>query len=556
MDYFQLLDLKKEPFSNSPDPEFFYGSRQHLGCLQKLELSVRLRRGLNVITADVGMGKTTLCRQLIRRFAADKDVQTHLLLDPACSSAHEFLCIIAQMFNLPVNQEKDTERQLKERIKDFLFTQGVEEDKVTALIIDEGQKLPYHCLEVLREFLNYETNSNKLLQIVIFAQTEFDEILEDHHNFADRVSLYHRISPLSYKETKALVRFRLREAAEGVVPAIFSETGFWAVHQATGGYPRKIIELGYRVLLALIVQSRRKASWRLVRACAKRGTPIKRPAPRLRPAFLGLLIIAVALGLSTASMEDLVTTWKRFQPGPKVGLMSAAPAPVMPRQTMEPDAAPSPAPNAHSTPGSATPAPATPAASTSEVEAPAAAAPAPEAPAASPEESGAPALALASSSSAPAAAGTAPAVMEASPEILPKAQPLYAAVNAPVSRGAAPKREAALSPAGLVNMWGGRFSNYSQIVFWFDREIAFEGPVIRSREAEFRFVGAVSKVASYREYSSFPGWVMLKGRDGDIQARIGLPAHLDGIKHFVEHDPFRIVVNLYHYQQPLVEDKN
>ncbi|MGD8724773.1 MAG: type II secretory pathway protein, partial [Desulfobacterales bacterium] len=69
MDYFNILNLKQEPFSNSPDPDFFFHSREHRECLQKLELSLLLRRGLNVIIGDVGTGKTTLCRQLIRNFA-------------------------------------------------------------------------------------------------------------------------------------------------------------------------------------------------------------------------------------------------------------------------------------------------------------------------------------------------------------------------------------------------------------------------------------------------------------------------------------------------------
>ena len=76
MDYFSILNLNKEPFSNSPDPEYFFQSRQHYGCLQKIELSLRLRRGLNVVIGDVGAGKTTLCRQLIRRFAGDEGSET------------------------------------------------------------------------------------------------------------------------------------------------------------------------------------------------------------------------------------------------------------------------------------------------------------------------------------------------------------------------------------------------------------------------------------------------------------------------------------------------
>jgi general secretion pathway protein A len=86
MDYFKIFNLSKEPFSNSPDPDFFSFSRGHVGCLQKIELSLRLRRGLSVVIGDVGAGKTTLCRQLIRKFAGDEKVDAHLILDPHFST--------------------------------------------------------------------------------------------------------------------------------------------------------------------------------------------------------------------------------------------------------------------------------------------------------------------------------------------------------------------------------------------------------------------------------------------------------------------------------------
>ena len=86
MDYYKLLQLEREPFSNSPDPEFFFQSRQHRGCLQKLELALRLKRGLNIVMGDIGSGKTTLCREIIRKFAAEPEFETHLILDPAFTS--------------------------------------------------------------------------------------------------------------------------------------------------------------------------------------------------------------------------------------------------------------------------------------------------------------------------------------------------------------------------------------------------------------------------------------------------------------------------------------
>ena len=158
MDYFKILNLDKEPFSNSPDPDFFYHSRQHHDCLQKLELALRLRRGLNIVIGDVGTGKTTLCRQLIRRFAATDDVETHLILDPSFTTPTEFLMTVYKIFQGVKPSDATNAWQLKEIIKQYLYQQGVDKQKTTVLIIDEGQKIPEFCLELLREFLNYETN--------------------------------------------------------------------------------------------------------------------------------------------------------------------------------------------------------------------------------------------------------------------------------------------------------------------------------------------------------------------------------------------------------------
>ena len=89
------------------------------------------------------------------------------------------------------------------------------ENHTTALIIDEGQKMAPSCLEILREFLNYETNTHKLLQIVIFAQKEFDQIIADTPNFADRINLRLEMNPLGFGETMALIHFRIQVAGGG-----------------------------------------------------------------------------------------------------------------------------------------------------------------------------------------------------------------------------------------------------------------------------------------------------------------------------------------------------
>jgi len=210
MDYFSILNLQQEPFSNSPDPRFFYQTRQHLDCLQQLELAIRLRRGLNVVIGPVGTGKTTLCRELIRRLAGDDRLRSYLLLDPHVSSDEAFLKALVAVFRGADTADIPDGQAPKEIIKQFLFGEGVEAQRTVVLIIDEGQKIRPSCLEILRELLNYETNAYKLLQIVIFAQREFEAQMLAQPNFADRINLRLRLHPLGFFESCALIRHRLQ----------------------------------------------------------------------------------------------------------------------------------------------------------------------------------------------------------------------------------------------------------------------------------------------------------------------------------------------------------
>ena len=306
MEYFSIVNLDKEPFSNSPDPEFFYGSHQHLECLQKLELALRLRRGLNVIIGDVGTGKTTLCRQLIRRFTKTKEFETHLVLDPGFSSTAEFLITIIEMLTGRRPPEEARDWQMKEVVKNHLFKRGVNKKKTVVLIIDEGQKLPGFCLELLREFLNYETNEYKLLQIVIFAQTEFQNTIDNYANFADRINLYHHLKPMSFGDTRAMIRFRLEKSSTNFKDyTYFSLPALIAIYVASRGYPRKIINLCHRCILTMIIQSRPSVDLFLARTCIRRVFPHRSRRIKRLTLSLGIPLLLLAVGIAAIDIRHL-----------------------------------------------------------------------------------------------------------------------------------------------------------------------------------------------------------------------------------------------------------
>ncbi|KQC10659.1 MAG: hypothetical protein APR62_11650 [Smithella sp. SDB] len=304
MDYYNILNFKKEPFSNSPEPEFLFQLPQQTSCLQKLELAVRLRRGINVVIGDIGTGKTTLCRKLIQNFSSiskdSAEIETHLLLDPAFNSVIEFLQTVAMMLGIKDLNNSESEWHLKEKIKNYLFDKGVDERRIVVLIIDEGQKIPENCLEILREFLNYETNNFKLLQIIIFAQKEFQTILKKRPNLFDRVNLLYRLQPLNFKQMRAMIDYRLSIARDNeITPSLFSFWGLIAIYIATGGYPRKVVILCHQIVLTMIIREKNKAGWFLVGSCINdMMTPSFR---KLKWALTGVFIF-VLVGLSIGTV--------------------------------------------------------------------------------------------------------------------------------------------------------------------------------------------------------------------------------------------------------------
>src|SRR4030066_1038424 len=307
MEYYSILNFKKEPFSNSPEPEFLFSSPQHTGCLQKLEMSVRLRRGLNVVIGDIGTGKTTLCRKLIQNFSSkpsdSAEIETHLLLDPSFDSAIEFLQTVALMLGIIDSNNQESEWHLKEKIKNYLFVKGVDEDKIVVLVIDEGQKISADCLEILREFLNYETNDFKLLQIIIFAQKEFKYILNNRPNLTDRINVLYYLKPLNFKQMQAMIKYRLAVARNfEIAPPIFSYLGYAAIYLATGGYPRKVVSLCHEVILKMIIRNRHKAGWFLVRSCVNdMAAPFFK---RLKWSALSLIIVLALILPVKAIISD------------------------------------------------------------------------------------------------------------------------------------------------------------------------------------------------------------------------------------------------------------
>ncbi len=258
MSYFKVLGFEKEPFSTSPDPEFFYLSKEHENALTNILIELRLKRGLSVILGDVGTGKTTLSRKLIQELKERDDVAFHIILDP--SFDNEFLFLSSLIKNFEINNtgvdSYKTILDLREALQAYLFQKGVIESKTVTLIIDEAQKLSEASLEVLRVLLNYETNEFKLLQLILLGQVELYSKIMNIPNFFDRISFKYTLNPLGFDETKEMIDFRIRQAGYRSNIQLFLDEGIREIYEYSQGYPRRITMLCHRALKNLVMKNK------------------------------------------------------------------------------------------------------------------------------------------------------------------------------------------------------------------------------------------------------------------------------------------------------------
>ena len=256
MSYYRVLGFEKEPFSTSPDPDFFYLSHEHDRALTNVLIELRLKRGLSVVLGDVGTGKTTLSRKLVQDLREREDCLFHIMLDPSFENRTLFMQSLVKNFGVPVESASPSITDLRESLERFLFQKGVVEGKTVILIIDEAQKLDPMSMEVLRLLLNYETNQFKLLQLVLLGQTELLSSIRSIPNFMDRISFKTMLNPLDYEEMNEMIHFRIRQAGYQPKMDLFLQEALKEVYQATRGYPRQVTMLCHRALKQMLMKNK------------------------------------------------------------------------------------------------------------------------------------------------------------------------------------------------------------------------------------------------------------------------------------------------------------
>lgn len=234
--YEKHFGFSRKPFENTPDPAFFFTSPQHEEALSNLFYATTQRKGFVLLTGEVGAGKTVMSRILIERLG--KNVKfahiTNTHITPR-GIAYE----ICKEFGLDFPKTA-SKTQLLSFFNDFLIEQ-LRTDGLVVLLIDEAQNLSDRSMEEVRMLSNLETNSQKLIQIVIIGQPELRKRIFSSNlkQLRQRIAVSFHLRPLSGEQTCAYVTHRLN-VVQTDRRVIFGKAALALIARYSGGTPRVI----------------------------------------------------------------------------------------------------------------------------------------------------------------------------------------------------------------------------------------------------------------------------------------------------------------------------
>jgi type II secretory pathway predicted ATPase ExeA len=239
--YTNFFSLSELPFSIAPDPKYLFMSDRHREALSHLTHGLGCSGGSSnggfvLLTGEVGTGKTTVSRCLMADLP--EDTQLAFILNPTLSS-QELLATICDELKIRYRKTGATLKTLTDKISEKLL-KNHSNDINTLLIIDEAQHLDPQVLEQLRLLTNLETNTKKLLQVILIGQPELQQLLKrrDLRQLAQRITARYHLLPLDKDELALYIKHRLSVA--DCHRALFNKSALTAIHKLSQGIPRLI----------------------------------------------------------------------------------------------------------------------------------------------------------------------------------------------------------------------------------------------------------------------------------------------------------------------------
>ncbi len=273
--YLEHFGFKEAPFSIVPDPRYLYMSRGHREALAHLRYGINNNAGFVMLTGEVGAGKTTICRSLLKQMP--QDIETAFILNPRLS-VEELLASVCDEFRIHYPRGNTSVKVFVDGINEYLLSVH-RAGRRAVLIIEEAQNLSPGVLEQLRLLTNLETDRRKLLQIILLGQPELRDMLDrpELRQLAQRITARYHLGPLSSGELDAYITHRISVA--GCDKKLFPSSLMPKLFHLSNGIPRLINVICDRALLGALVQGQSVVSSDImIRAAAEvsgRGGRIK-----------------------------------------------------------------------------------------------------------------------------------------------------------------------------------------------------------------------------------------------------------------------------------------
>lgn len=292
--YNDFFGFKEGPFQLVPNPGYFFLGRSHEEAIAHLNYAISHGDGFVEITGEVGTGKTTLCRAFLEDL--DENTEVAYIFNPRLNSI-ELLRSINDEFG--IDSTADNVKNLIDSLNVFLMEKKAQ-GKNALLLIDEAQNLDKDVLEQLRLLSNLETNTGKLLQMILVGQPELRKMLDSYElrQLRQRITLSWQLTPLSRQETRDYIRHRVKIASQKTVE-MFSESAYRLIYKYSGGIPRLINIVCDRSLLAAYGFNRPQVTGGIARNAIKelkagRENPFhKHLKGKMLTAFLAMVCLAL-----------------------------------------------------------------------------------------------------------------------------------------------------------------------------------------------------------------------------------------------------------------------
>lgn len=247
----EFFGFRENPFNQTPDTSLFYPSVKHKTALDALLYAVSQRKGFVVITGEIGCGKTTVARMLLRKI--DGRVKVALITNTHLSPKGIIHMILE---DLDIPYKPGSKEKLILQLNEYLLQQ-MKEDRNVVFIIDEAQNLSPACLEEIRMLSNLETEKEKLIQIVLMGQPELRKKLDMPRleQLRQRIRVSYHLMPLSEEESRHYIRHRMSKVAvSGQYPSgLFIDEVLEQIYHASRGIPRIINIICEHCLLTAFV---------------------------------------------------------------------------------------------------------------------------------------------------------------------------------------------------------------------------------------------------------------------------------------------------------------